>query len=144
MNAKAPGWVASQQAHTRRVHLVALHSRPLHSSHVQQRPQVLHTARLRRGGTAHSSAATAGAPDGASNPGNTGFIQQQVQGLRSLITPFSNREVNNRLLALCIAQALCSVATLIHDTYLPVYLQDVLGLSNTKVNRQSAYLYLSQ
>ena len=31
------------------------------------------------------------------------------------------------------AQALCSVATLIHDTYLPIYLQDVLGLSNTKV-----------
>lgn len=30
------------------------------------------------------------------------------------------------------AQALCSVATLIHDTYLPIYLQDVLGLSNTK------------
>ena len=28
---------------------------------------------------------------------------------------------------------LCSVATLIHDTYLPVYLQDQLGMSNSKV-----------
>jgi hypothetical protein len=28
---------------------------------------------------------------------------------------------------------LSSIATLIHDTYLPVYLQDVLGLSNTRV-----------
>ena len=35
--------------------------------------------------------------------------------------------------AAVVAQALCSVATLIHDTYLPIYLQDVLGLSNTKV-----------
>jgi hypothetical protein len=29
---------------------------------------------------------------------------------------------------------LSSIATLIHDTYLPVYLQDVLGLSNTRVS----------
>lgn len=28
---------------------------------------------------------------------------------------------------------LCSVATLIHDTYLPVYLSEVLHLSNSKV-----------
>ena len=28
---------------------------------------------------------------------------------------------------------LSSIATLIHDTYLPLYLQDVLGMSNTKV-----------
>ncbi|KAK9807690.1 hypothetical protein WJX72_006202 [[Myrmecia] bisecta] len=36
------------------------------------------------------------------------------------------------------AAALCSVATLIHDTYLPVYLQDVLGLSNTKIGNLQA------
>jgi biotin operon repressor len=30
-------------------------------------------------------------------------------------------------------QMLCSLATLIHDSYLPVYIQDELGLSNTKV-----------
>lgn len=40
---------------------------------------------------------------------------------------------NNKLLALCGAGMLSSVATLIHDTYLPLYLQDVLGMSNTKV-----------
>ncbi|GFH31887.1 uncharacterized protein HaLaN_31012, partial [Haematococcus lacustris] len=28
---------------------------------------------------------------------------------------------------------LCSVATLIHDSYLPVYVQDELGLSSTKI-----------
>ncbi len=32
---------------------------------------------------------------------------------------------------------LSSIATLIHDTYLPLYLQDVLGLSNTKVGCHS-------
>lgn len=31
------------------------------------------------------------------------------------------------------AQMLGSVATLMHETYLPVYLSDVLHLSNTKV-----------
>ncbi len=30
-------------------------------------------------------------------------------------------------------QTLCSIATLIHDSYLPVYAQDVLGLSNTSI-----------
>lgn len=51
----------------------------------------------------------------------------------SWLRPFKDPTSNSRLLALCFAQALCSVATLIHDTYLPVYLSDVLKLSNTKV-----------
>lgn len=46
---------------------------------------------------------------------------------------FSKPECNAKLLALATGQMLCSVATLVHDTYLPVYMQDVLGLSNTKV-----------
>ena len=50
-----------------------------------------------------------------------------------MLSPFKEASANRRLLALCSAQALCSVATLIHDTYLPLYLQDVLGLSNTRV-----------
>ncbi len=53
--------------------------------------------------------------------------------LQLLLTPLSDPVANSRLLALCFAQTLCSVATLIHDTYLPVYLQDVLGMSNQKV-----------
>lgn len=40
---------------------------------------------------------------------------------------------------------LCSVATLIHDTYLPVYLSEVLHLSNTKIgNLQAAAQFLSK
>ena len=75
-------------------------------------------------------------------------------GLRALFTPLSDPACNARwpllccwhadqhtaeplaacrLIALCTAQMLCSVATLIHDTYLPVYLQDQLGMSNSKV-----------
>jgi MFS family permease len=43
------------------------------------------------------------------------------------------------------AQMLCSVATLIHDTYLPVYLSDVLHLSNQKIgNLQAAAQFLSK
>ena len=103
----------------------------------------------------------------------------QAGGLKALLNPLSDPACNARLVALCSAQALCSVATLIHDTYvrsaplqacgpwlkqcslaavttqqtctscaadfaahkltystglqLPLYLQDVLGLSNTKV-----------
>ncbi len=58
--------------------------------------------------------------------------------MKQLITPFQDPIANKKLLALCASQMLCSVATLIHDTYLPVYLQDVLGLSNSKVRQVSA------
>ena len=76
--------------------------------------------------------ATAGEPEQEAK----GFIAKQRQALKTLLTPFSDPSVNARLLSLCVASALCSVATLIHDTYLPVYLQDQLGLSNTKVQVQ--------
>eukprot|EP00884_Botryococcus_braunii_P019483 jgi/Botrbrau1/6218/Bobra.0109s0013.1 len=56
----------------------------------------------------------------------------------SMFRPFKDPTSNSRLLALCFAQALCSVATLIHDTYLPVYLSDVLKLSNTKIGNLQA------
>ncbi|KDD77011.1 hypothetical protein H632_c40p0 [Helicosporidium sp. ATCC 50920] len=40
---------------------------------------------------------------------------------------------------------LCSVATLIHDTYLPVYLKEELGLSNSRIgNLQAAAQFLSK
>ena len=57
-----------------------------------------------------------------------------VDRVRSFFTVFSDPSCNRRLFALAFGQMLCSVATLIHDTYLPVYMQDVLGLSNTKVS----------
>lgn len=53
--------------------------------------------------------------------------------LTSIFHVFSDPKCNRKLLALAIGQMLCSVATLIHDSYLPVYVQDELGLSNTKV-----------
>lgn len=56
-----------------------------------------------------------------------GWLAKQSESLNSLLHPFSDKAINAKLLALCLAQALCSVATLIHDTYLPIYLQDVLG-----------------
>ncbi len=62
-----------------------------------------------------------------------GWLARQTESIDALLHPFSDPAVNAKLIALCVAQALCSVATLIHDTYLPIYLQDVLGLSNTKV-----------
>ena len=62
-----------------------------------------------------------------------GFLAKQKASLKSLLTPFSDPQVNARLISLCVASALCSVATLIHDTYLPIYLSEQLGLSNTKV-----------
>jgi len=55
------------------------------------------------------------------------WLSQQKEGVNALLHPFSDKAINAKLLALCLAQALCSVATLIHDTYLPIYLQDVLG-----------------
>ena len=61
-----------------------------------------------------------------------GWLAKQSESLDELLHPFSDKAVNAKLIALCVAQALCSVATLIHDTYLPIYLQDVLGLTNTK------------
>ncbi len=70
---------------------------------------------------------------GDSKPESKGFIAKQLASFKSLVTPFSDPAVNARLVSLCIASALCSVATLIHDTYLPIYLSEQLGLSNTKV-----------
>ena len=62
----------------------------------------------------------------------------------ALFTPFSDPAANLKLLALCSAGALSSVATLIHDTYLPIYLSEVLGLSNTKVRARVPPCRVSQ
>lgn len=55
------------------------------------------------------------------------WLARQSKSINELLHPFSDKAINAKLLSLCLAQALCSVATLIHDTYLPIYLQDVLG-----------------
>ncbi len=46
---------------------------------------------------------------------------------------FNDTQSNNKLYALATGQMLCSVGTLIHDSYLPLYMRDVLGLSNMKI-----------
>lgn len=63
--------------------------------------------------------------------------------LTSIFHVFSDPKCNSKLLALAIGQMLCSVATLIHDSYLPVYVQDELGLSNTKVRSIIRHSYAS-
>ncbi|KAL4435215.1 hypothetical protein ABPG77_001897 [Micractinium sp. CCAP 211/92] len=63
-----------------------------------------------------------------------GAAEEVHQGrLAALLHPFSNPVANTKLLALCSAQALSSVSTLLTETYLPVYLSDVLHLSHTKI-----------
>ena len=63
---------------------------------------------------AAAAASSSGGEDKA--PAKTGFVADRVAGLKALATPFSDPVSNGRLVALCLAQMLCSVATLIHDT----------------------------
>jgi len=46
---------------------------------------------------------------------------------------FNDTNSNNKLYALATGQMLCSIGTLMHDSYLPLYMRDVLGLSNMKI-----------
>ena len=52
-------------------------------------------------------------------------------GLRELFAPFHDRRANTRFLALALGGMLCSVATLIHDSYLPIFMRNELGMTNT-------------
>ncbi|RMZ55697.1 hypothetical protein APUTEX25_005738 [Auxenochlorella protothecoides] len=80
----------------------------------------------------------ASSASGAGSLGAAGAPQPEKKtGFLSMFSPFTDPEANKRLIALCTAQMLCSVATLIHDTYLPVYLSEVLHLSNSKVQHMT-------
>lgn len=84
----------------------------------------------------------------APQPSNSDESPQADSGpvakFKALLSPFSEASTNKKLLALCAAQALSSVATLVHDTYLPVYLSEELKLSNTKIgNLQAMAQFLS-
>ncbi len=46
---------------------------------------------------------------------------------------FKDDKANNKILALTTSQMLSSIATLIHDSYLPIYMSEVIGLSNVKI-----------
>ena len=65
-----------------------------------------------------SSAPQQSVPSASSqSPPEPGSQASPAGGLRALLNPLSDPACNARLVALCSAQALCSVATLIHDTY---------------------------
>lgn len=46
---------------------------------------------------------------------------------------FNDPMCNMKLYALATGQMLCSIGTLIHDSYLPLYMKDVLGMNNMKI-----------
>ena len=78
----------------------------------------------------------------AESAGVTASKEAKPTGLFSV---FSDPACNRKLFALATGQMLCSIATFIHDTYLPVYMQDVLKLSNTKIGTvQGAAQFLAQ
>ena len=63
-------------------------------------------------------------------------FKQQRKTMKVMCTSlkaFNDTNSNNKLYALATGQMLCSVGTLIHDSYLPLYMRDVLGLSNMKI-----------
>lgn len=68
----------------------------------------------------------------------TGEAQPADDARPSLITrvkdffcPFHDAGANARFMALALGGMLCSIATLIHDSYLPVFMRDELGMSNS-------------
>jgi len=79
-----------------------------------QRPQLLASPPTAVAAVTAASASSSGGGDKA--PAKTGFVADRLAGLKALATPFSDPVSNGRLVALCLAQMLCSVATLIHDT----------------------------
>lgn len=84
---------------------------------------------MRASDTVYIDTGSAGQP--AEQKEAEGWLAKQSKSINDLLHPFSDKAINAKLLSLCLAQALCSVATLIHDTYLPIYLQDVLGAHNS-------------
>jgi hypothetical protein len=50
---------------------------------------------------------------------------------KDVFCPFQDPSANARFLALALGGMLCSVATLIHDSYLPIFMRDELGMSNS-------------
>lgn len=88
--------------------------------------------------TTHVRASSAGAVE-PSLPEDAPKAESPAGRFKALFSPFSEPSTNKKLLALCGAQALSSVATLIHDTYLPLYLSEELKLSNTKASQSFSF-----
>eukprot|EP01025_Chloroclados_australasicus_P053393 TRINITY_DN6276_c1_g1_i2.p1 TRINITY_DN6276_c1_g1~~TRINITY_DN6276_c1_g1_i2.p1 ORF type:complete len:553 (-),score=35.37 TRINITY_DN6276_c1_g1_i2:618-2234(-) len=60
------------------------------------------------------------------------------QKVANVFQPLSDPEANRKVVALAVGGMLCSVATLVHDCYLPIYMKDVLHLNNTKIGQVQA------
>ena len=54
-----------------------------------------------------------------------------ISKIRDFFCPFHDGSANSRFMALALGGMLCSIATLIHDSYLPVFMRDELGMSNS-------------
>ncbi|GIL69179.1 hypothetical protein Vretimale_12677 [Volvox reticuliferus] len=112
---------------------------------------------LQRSRTTHGvvvAAASAGAPTEGNGRGDSAAAATSttappssgpVGRFLSIFNVFSDERCNSKLLALAIGQMLCSIATLIHDSYLPIYVHEELGLSTTKIGAvQGAAQFLCQ
>uniref|UniRef100_A0A7S0YI33 Major facilitator superfamily (MFS) profile domain-containing protein n=1 Tax=Polytomella parva TaxID=51329 RepID=A0A7S0YI33_9CHLO len=66
-------------------------------------------------------------------------------GIVNVFNVLSDPANNSKVISLAVGQMLCSIATLIHDSYLPVYVHDELGLSTTNIGAiQGAAQFLCQ
>ncbi|PNW83272.1 hypothetical protein CHLRE_05g232751v5 [Chlamydomonas reinhardtii] len=75
------------------------------------------------------AAAAADNGDSGSGGGSTGKpLPAPLAKLAALFRPLSDERCNSKLLALAVGQMLCSIATLIHDSYLPLYVHEELGI----------------
>ncbi|GIL60946.1 hypothetical protein Vafri_15748 [Volvox africanus] len=100
------------------------------------------------------AAAAAGGPTESNGRGDSGTAAATTTSappsgpldrFLSIFNVFSDERCNSKLLALAIGQMLCSIATLIHDSYLPIYVHEELGLSTTKIGAvQGAAQFLCQ
>ncbi|KAG1657019.1 hypothetical protein FOA52_012045 [Chlamydomonas sp. UWO 241] len=97
------------------------------------RPPDLGGARVGPRGSLLSPRASSDAASSGGEESSKSGIAGVVAHVKSLFNVYTDPVCNQRLLVLIIGQMLCSIATLIHDSYLPVYAQDVLGLSNTSI-----------
>jgi len=95
-------------------------SAPLSSSSVAARPRAVvaraPTGRPARRPILAPPRAAATSSGGGAVPEPTPPKAGPLASLKALATPFTDPVANGRLVALCVAQMLCSVATLIHDT----------------------------
>eukprot|EP00887_Chlorella_sp_A99_P000958 scaffold5.g958.t1 len=83
--------------------------------------------------------AGAAAADGGAS-GAAHHTPAKPSHLAAWLMPLHDRDANKKLLALSSAQMLSSIATLMHDTYIPLYMAEVLHMSNASMGNLHALL----